>query len=205
MGSGLAVGGAEPKHKKISDSQGQQFQIALILNGTSGDISGINIYTQSLPFVGAFAEWNPAGCCFPSVFLLWRGTRAVFSSLLPKPPEEGIKLRSEPARSWARPRQEGDKNESCSANGAGLLDLFSPRLLLVPAFDVLDLSEFLNLLWAPTGRGSDLYLRGVSLALGSSGAPNFCSGTCWGSAAWQGAQHPSRNKDPTLNKHQPRV
>lgn len=47
------------------------------------------------------------------------------------------------------------------------MDLFSPRLLLVPAFDVLDLSEFLNLLWAPTGRGSDLYLRGVSLALGS--------------------------------------
>lgn len=134
MGLGLAVGGAEPKHKKISDSQGQQFQIALILNGTSGGISGINISMQSLPFMEVFAEWNPAGCCFPSVFLLWRGTRAVFSSperlgvlcLLPKPPEEGIKLQSEPARSWARPRQEGDKNESVLQMGLDSLISLAP-------------------------------------------------------------------------------
>lgn len=56
LGPGLAGGGAEPKHKKISDFQGQQFQIALILNGTSGAIRGINISMQSLPFVEAFAE-----------------------------------------------------------------------------------------------------------------------------------------------------
>lgn len=56
LGPGLAGGGAEPKHKKISDFQGQQFQIALILNGTSGGIRGINISMQSLPFVEAFAE-----------------------------------------------------------------------------------------------------------------------------------------------------
>lgn len=53
--------------------------------------------------------------------------------------------------------------------------LFSPRLLLVPAFAVLDLSEFLHLLWALTGRGSDVYLRGVSLALGWLAVLLWCS------------------------------
>lgn len=117
LGPGLAGGGAEPKHKKISDFQGQQFQIALILNGTSGAIRGINISMQSLPFVEAFAEvwvessWVLLCLCFSP---LERNLGCVFiprtsrgACLLPKPPEEGIKLRSEPCAGFAGRSGEG--------------------------------------------------------------------------------------------------